>query len=297
MVTQQLLDYIKQQQQLGKSNEEIRQNLTTAGWHTADIDQGLNPSASGAPIPINSELPKARQIFSESWVIYKARFKTLVIISLIPTAAYFLVLLAIGGGAAIGQINNIQSGQYGIPGIILGIIAAVLLIYLYVWGSVSTLFAIKDQTGDIGWKQAFIKSREKIGAYFLTCLLMGLAVFGGFILLIIPGILFSFWFSQSPYIVVEENLKNTAALKRSKYYVKGRIGEVFGKLFYMGIISMGLYIAFAIILGILVAIFVYAVKVDPVYISWLFNIFPIVWAPITAIYGYQLYKHVKATRP
>lgn len=60
-----------------------------------------------------------------------------------------------------------------------------------------------------------------------TSILMGLAIMGGFILLIIPGIIFAFWFSLSNHVVVLEKLDGTAALKRSKALMSGNIGTVF----------------------------------------------------------------------
>ncbi len=53
---------------------------------------------------------------------------------------------------------------------------------------------------------------------------MYLAVFGGMILLIIPGILFALWFGLSQHVVVLEDLSGTAALGRSKVLVRPNLG-------------------------------------------------------------------------
>ena len=294
MVTQQLLDYIKQQTQTGKNKDEITAALLASGWQAQDIEQAFTnptPTTAGVPMPTATELPKSRQILKESWAIYKNRFKTLIAITLIPTAVYVLLILIIGNGQTAGTIDHSRLGSLGMAGIILGLAAAIVVISLYVWGSVSTLFAIKDQS--LNWKQAYLQSQSKISAYFFTGLLAGLAVAGGFILLIIPGVIFGLWFSQSPYIVIEEDLKNTAALKRSKYYVKGRLGQIFGKLFYVGIITLGLYIALAIVLSIFGAL----TGISSDYLSWISSIFSFIWAPLVTVYSYQLYKYCKATRP
>jgi hypothetical protein len=294
MVNQQLLDYIKRQTQIGKSREEITAALLAAGWQAQDVEQAFTnptPAIVDIPIPMGSELPKSRQILKEAWAIYKNRFKTLVIISLIPTVIYLLLILIIGDGQNPGIVDHAQLGSFGIAGIILGIVAAILIIYLYVWGSISALYAIRDQS--LGWKEAYIQSQNKIGAYFFTGLLAGLATMGGFILLIVPGIIFGLWFSQSPYIVVEEGLKNTAALKRSKYYVKGRIGQIFGKLFYIGITTFALYIVLTIILEIFAS--VTGIKYNN--LSWITSIFSLIWTPLITVYSYQVYKYCKSTRP
>jgi len=100
------------------------------------------------------------------------------------------------------------------------------------------------------------------------------------------------WFSQASYVVVEEDLANTAALKRSKYYVKGRWGEVFGKFFYIGVISIGIYLAVVLLLWILSQI---GIKQE--YTSWIGNVFSFVWTPMVSVYAYLLYKYLKASRP
>jgi hypothetical protein len=297
MVTQQLLDYIKRQTQQGKNKEEITSALLAAGWQANDVEQAFaNPTGVPAPMAA-TELPKARQILKESWAIYKNRFKTLITIILIPTAGYLLLILLgiLATSATAGLLKQGAAGvqPWKIAGIILGIIAIIFLIYLYIWATVAQLFAIKDQAQAIGWKEAYKRSKPKIGSFFSTSILNGLAVLGGTILFIIPGIIFGLWFSQSPYVVVEEGLTNTAALKRSKYYVKGRIGQIFGKLFYIGIATFALYIVLAIILGIFASIT--GIKYNN--ISWITNIFSLIWTPLVTVYSYQLYKYCKATRP
>jgi hypothetical protein len=158
---------------------------------------------------------------------------------------------------------------------------------------VDELVAIKDQAEGIGFQEAFKRSQVKIGAFFVISFLTGLAVFGGLLLLIIPGIIFALWFSQAPYIYIEQGIEGTDALKKSKYYVKGRTGQIFGKMFYIGIITFALNILVWIGIGIITAI----AKIQPQYISWLNNIFSLLWTPMVTVYCYQLYKYVKASRP
>ena len=71
----------------------------------------------------------------------------------------------------------------------------------------------------------------------VTWLLQGLAIMGGFILLIIPGFLCAFWFCLSSHVVVIERVSGVAALKRSKGLMKGSFGTVFVLMFLIGIIQ------------------------------------------------------------
>lgn len=72
-----------------------------------------------------------------------------------------------------------------------------------------------------------------------TSILMGLAIMGGFILFIIPGILFAFWFSLSTHAVVLEKMSGTTALKRSKALMSGNIGTVFVMGILLAVMSWG----------------------------------------------------------
>ncbi|MBW4061032.1 hypothetical protein HJC99_00445 [Candidatus Saccharibacteria bacterium] len=68
-------------------------------------------------------------------------------------------------------------------------------------------------------------------------LLMGFIFFGGFLLFIIPGILFIYWFTMAPYVLVDQNCSITEALGRSKAMVKGHGWEVYGFLATYSLIS------------------------------------------------------------
>jgi hypothetical protein len=57
-----------------------------------------------------------------------------------------------------------------------------------------------------------------------TSILMLMAIFGGLILLVVPGILFALWFSLSQHVVVIEDMAGAAALRRSKKLVRPHLG-------------------------------------------------------------------------
>lgn len=65
---------------------------------------------------------------------------------------------------------------------------------------------------------------------FWVSILSGLAVLGGFLLLFIPGILFSIWFAFANYAVLMDDKRGVAALSFSKLLVKGRWWETLVRL-------------------------------------------------------------------
>lgn len=96
-----------------------------------------------------------------------------------------------------------------------------------------------------------------------TSILYTLAVMGGFILLIIPGILFALWFGLYQHVVVIERTRGLAALKRSKQLVRPYLGTFLLMGLVMIVISVALNIGAAFVpqphVQLIVVIFLNAV--------------------------------------
>ena len=67
--------------------------------------------------------------------------------------------------------------------------------------------------------EAISHGARRLPALLGTSILMYLAIWGGFLLFIIPGIYFAIWFGLSQHVVVIEGLAGSAAMKRSKQLV------------------------------------------------------------------------------
>lgn len=105
--------------------------------------------------------------------------------------------------------------------IILIFILGVLGIILSIWSGVALFYAVANET--LKMKEAFQKARErKITSFIWIGLLTTLVEFGGFILGIIPGIIFAIWFIISQFVFIVEGKKGFSALLRSKEYISGR---------------------------------------------------------------------------
>lgn len=295
MLNQEILDYIKNQRAAGASNEQIAQALKESGWPEADIESALNgqtPPVAPTVIP-SQKLPPAKEILKEAWQIYKDRFWVLISISIVPTLSMFILGALMAGGAVfLGiKINTSALNTLGIW-IVLFIILLIAVIYISIWSSAAGLIAIKDHQEQIGFTESFKRSKKFIGPLFITGLLVGLAVFGGLILLIIPGILFMLWFSQSMYIVINEGISGTAALSKSKTYVTNRIGEIFSKYLYILLIM----IAASIIVGILDSILFNNSVIDTKQSFGLSNILSIALGPLGVVYYFLVYKHLTSPK-
>lgn len=285
-----MLDYIKRQQQTGKTREEIAQALRHSGWQEADIQEGLG---NGAPSqPANNTLPPATEILKTAWGIYQDRFWLLLGITAVPAALMIIFGLLFGGGILLAGVTRANPFASLGLGLALMVVALIAFIYVGIWSSVAELFAIKDHRDNIGFKEAFMRARPHIGAFFATSLLAGLAVLGGFILLIIPGVIFMLWFSQSVYVVINENLSGAQALSKSKSYVKGRMWEIFLKYLFIGAIVYGAIIIASLVDGGISR----SMLGDKQKFSLLSNVFSFVLTPLLTTYSYVLYKSLRGEK-
>jgi hypothetical protein len=72
----------------------------------------------------------------------------------------------------------------------------------------------------------------------LASIIAGLAVLGGFVLLIVPGIIFSLWFSFTLLAVALDNKKGVDALRVSKKLVSGRWWGVLWRILLPGLLYL-----------------------------------------------------------
>jgi hypothetical protein len=137
---------------------------------------------------------------------------------------------------------------------------------------------------DASYKWGF----ARFGSVILISILVGLAVAGGLILLIIPGLIFAVMFSVAIPALVVENLRGTDAMSRSWNLVKGHFWHAVGIILLAAIIT-------AVVGGIVGAIG-NAIN-DNWFVVWIFQaIAQIITAPFAAIVSVLLYLDLRARR-
>lgn len=88
--------------------------------------------------------------------------------------------------------------------------------------------------------ESFSRAVKLIIPLLITNILVGLAVFGGLILLIIPGLIFAFWFALSNHVVILEDISGPKALGRSRQLMKGNVGTLIVLGLLVGLIQVAL---------------------------------------------------------
>lgn len=136
-------------------------------------------------------------------------------------------------------------GQYVLIGFLLPLLFSALLGKGAIIGSMITVYI------SVKWSLAYVKkgsfsfddlfeniTLKKFIYYILAMCLVGLSILGGFILFIIPAIIFAVRLALVKFIAIEKDLKPMAALKESKRITKGNRWKLFGFFVIMTLINI-----------------------------------------------------------
>ena len=171
-----------------------------------------------------------------------------------------------------GLMRTWVYGNTSIVGLILLMLVIILLLAVVnVWVQMTFFYVIKEKDIKTDAKSLLVFSWPNIFAYSWVLFLTLITVAIGFMLLIIPGVIFFTWFSFSIYVLVFEEIKGTKALQRSRELVQDYWWPVFGRIFLFGI--MATIISWVPVFGVVVSIFFFT--------------------PLGVIYGYFIYQDLK----
>lgn len=240
-----------------------------------------------------NEMPKIKGVFEllkAAWAQYTANFSVLVPVMLISGLGLYLQSVIMHFYTPI--ITTTTRGNFtttttslGSTGNSLAIIAGVIYLIGILWGMGAILNRINhmDQPMTVGG--ALSAGKAFIWPLFITILLVALTVIVGFILVIIPGIIFAIWYSLSTYIVVAEHKSGVAAMKASKEYVKGYWLAILGRALALGIVM-------AIVIGIISSI-VNTVLFGNVIGMLAVDVITLAAIPFAILYQFGVYQSIK----
>lgn len=157
--------------------------------------------------------------------------------------------------------------------------AFILFCFLSVFGSgalVRTSYLKKKFT----YKEAVALMKKRYWSYIGFNIVFALYLFGLFILLIIPGIIFLVYWSMAHYIYLGENKKIGESLKASRAAVTGNWWRVFG--YYLVILL--LYIAVTLILELILPSYIVSATLA------------VLTSPFLIFFGKHLYLELKTKK-
>lgn len=221
-------------------------------------------------------------VLDSGFRLFKACFKD-------TFALAFLAGLAAAPFGVLGQ----QLAESG-PGVGAGLalFAAVIVFICVALVLSATIFTRVDAVAnnvDLPVGAALSYGARRAPALFVASLLYGLAVGGGLILLIVPGIIFGVWLIFGPQIAIIEKLGPVASLSRSRRLVRGHWWRTAALLTVVSIIIFVLYMILGIIAGVVVAMNaedIAATGALPWYVDFVLN--PLLSA-VTTPFAYSMF--------
>lgn len=282
MVNKDLATFIVRERAEGVSDADISAALIGRGWNPNDVEEAIAmpPLALATPAPA---LPTTGALLSDTFASYRKRFMLLFLIALPPALMSIIAglfsdpALMFGDGAPVFD-----------PSVFVGVIVgAFVMVFLYLLSGVATILAVADETITspvVAWERAL----PVLPRYFVTSLFVGVWICIGFLLLIIPGIIFSVQYTFSALVSVLEGKKATEAMAQSKSYVKGRWGAVAGRLF----LGMVVVVLANMTVGLLTAPLGFLPEGDTAQKA-LSHVSGAVFSGFIAVYMYTLYLRLK----
>jgi len=204
--------------------------------------QEETPAAESIPKPektpersgMTGEMPGIGDLFSRTWEIFKGRFVVLVVLYLLSLVFMAVPAAFFGGiGYLIAQVLPDSRNLLIAIGLFIGLTAGTIGMF---WGIAAFIYAVVDEASGI--RDSLLSAWHRIGSFIWLFSLFGFIITGGFLLLVIPGIIFGVWFAFAQFILAREDVKGMDALLKSKEYVRDRWFDVFLRLFVIWIVSI-----------------------------------------------------------
>ena len=206
------------------------------------------------------------------------------------TFVYFLslVFVGLGIGIAVAIITFLLTGGVFLAGgefvqspvaFIIYIVLMFVFILVGIWAQAVMYESVyrAASAGELAVRSTLVSSWKKLLRFFLTSILFILVVSFGFILFIIPGMIFAIWFGFAQFIAISEGLGPRASLARSRQLVKGRFWAVAGRLSF-------------IILAIIIAQIVLSI------IPFVGALASMLFAPLFLLPSYLLYRELSGAK-
>src|SRR5581483_3156420 len=176
------------------------------------------------------------ELFKKSFEMYKKQFWVFAELACINLLVFLALIPVVGilGILFFAAHRNITAGL-----LLLCVFLAAVAVVIAVawWARTAVLYVIKDRDSNPTAKAMLKKSWPMLGSYSWVYVLVALALLVGFVVFIIPGIIFMVWFVFAGYVFLWEGKKGTQALMASKELVKGYWWAIFGRLLLIMLIA------------------------------------------------------------
>jgi hypothetical protein len=182
------------------------------------------------------------EILSAAFRLYQRHWRTLLAIAAVVVVPITLLQYLVGNQVrsqsqvtGSGVVVSTPSWAVGISGLV-AVLAGVLM-YLVLTGAITRAVAAEVAGEDPGLEQSYRFGFHRLGSVLVVSVLVGLAILGGLILLVIPGIYIGVRLCVSVEALVVEGRRGTQAMSRSWGLVGGHWWHAFGTLVVAGLLT------------------------------------------------------------
>lgn len=278
MEPDEVITHIEQESGKGIDPEIIYQHLLQSGW-----DRGILLPAFIKKFGYNSiqaiKLPGIEAIFQNVILRYRSHLSAFLIAGALMQS-FTLLQYFFRSAFMMSLISPIGS-------MVIGTVVSLIGLVVGLWIQAALMYYIIFSESGVTLKEALEDTRAKFISYWLLMILEGLIILAGLLLLVVPGIVFSIWFSLTSFVFFAERIGGQKALSKSKMYVKGYEYPLFGRLFVFGITLWAMQ---------LLAGYVMKAVGSPAFSTVATAIISVLVMPVMPLMLHMLYLHLKEVK-
>jgi hypothetical protein len=231
------------------------------------------------------------KLLSDSWTDYwknLIKFIMIYVYALLGILPFFIVMVIGAATAVSGWYVNLASGTKLslIILFVLSLIASFALLIFYSTRAKIAWILLMNQNYPEPAK-VFKASTKFFWPFFGVSLLTCIMVLAWGILLIIPGIVFAVYYSLAYYSVLCEGKRPFSAMERSFDLVRGYWWAYFGRLLFLGLITLAAYLILTLPLPYLTP--------NSTFYWFYITFYELIWmvlAPYLVVYTFKAYKNL-----
>jgi hypothetical protein len=257
--------------------------VNTNGSENASYDKekeirAENTSQRKRLLPVLKLWKESFHMYTRHLPLYLGLFYFPLIIALIALSIAFAVWY---------WIAQVYSASMFLLPIIVVILISMTMVLIYT----TLYFVIANHETRYRFYEIYKKSTPSIPSLLWIGVLSFLIIFGGFLLLFIPGVLVSVWIAFSGFVYFKDQKKGFQAVKQSREYVRGYWWPVFCRLVLLWIVLF--------IVNVLVHSILKSVAPDTLYMAYqkMFDLLVSSFAtPFTLVYLSLIYKNLRTIK-
>jgi hypothetical protein len=194
-------------------------------------------------------------LFNESWKIFKKHFWLLIAVlflfNFVPLMIYntYTIYQPFDETLIFNETTNTINWNILINYFLTELTIIIILTLITTFGVISIISLLLGKVKSNNLGDILNEGSKHYIKIILLTLLLILMLIPLYILLIIPGIIFSVYWMFSQYFVIDENEKITKSFGRSMNIVKNNWWAIVGRILLVGLITAGVIFSVSMILG------------------------------------------------